>query len=159
MSGIPNRSVRAKVQAMEHFVNTTSSIWGEWVEDRYCVFSYRHTWPIFVAERNDDGTFKWYENVDKYSITTSRHVTYAHPHVDTMPMTVGAMRSLVVGGAARLAVHGETSSFEMFAAQHNVPDDEVLAIVKRLEKMSEMPPIPTLNPMENHTNPTPMEKP
>lgn len=72
---------------------------------RYVVYSYGEHWPLFVAEWLDDGPVTWYENIDKYSATTSRHKSQAHPHVNTMPMDAGAMRIIATFGTAGLVVY------------------------------------------------------
>ena len=70
--------------------------------ERYVVYSYGTHWPLFI---NQDGI--WYENADRYSPTTSKHRSQAHPLTDTMPMTNAAMRRIVEDGIAGLAVLGE----------------------------------------------------
>jgi hypothetical protein len=42
---------------------------------KYVVYSYGKHFPIFA---NVNG--KWYENADKYSITTSKHTSQARPY-------------------------------------------------------------------------------
>lgn len=114
---VTNRDARAMVQARRPFKTGTKSLWGEWYEQgidgtedvarRYCVFSYRYTWPLFVAEESEDGTVHWYENIDRFSVTTSRHRTAAHPYTATVPMTCNAMQRIVRDGIAGLAAKGE----------------------------------------------------
>ena len=70
--------------------------------DRYVVYSYGSHFPMFVWQ---DGV--WFENQDRYSMTTSKHRSQAHPHTATVPMTTGAMRRIVEDGVAGLAVLGE----------------------------------------------------
>lgn len=114
---IANRETRNYVQSMRPFKNNNGTLWGEWYEQgieetgeivrRYCVFSYRYDWPLFVAEQDGQGAWHWYENIDEYSRTTARHQTQSHPHLLTMPMTLGAMNRIVRHGIAGLAAMGE----------------------------------------------------
>lgn len=80
MSKISNREVRAKVDGLEEFVTNNKTLYAYWrgtgVHRRYCVFSYRDSWPIYVWVPQ---LFTWFENETKYSTTTSRHMTHARP--------------------------------------------------------------------------------
>lgn len=72
---------------------------------RYVVFSYGEHWPLHIW---DDASQRWYSNAVKYSTTTSRHHAQSHPHCDTTPLPLMAMRLLAREGypalvAARLA--------------------------------------------------------
>jgi len=114
---ISSREARRYVQNMHVFKNSNKTLWGEWYEQgipetgeivkRYCVYSYRYDWPLFVAEQDEQGTWHWYENADRFSVTTSKHRSQSHPHVRTVPMTVGAMKRIVREGIVGLAVRGE----------------------------------------------------
>jgi hypothetical protein len=70
--------------------------------DRYVVYSYGSHFPLFVWQ---DGV--WFENQDRYSVSTSKHRSQAHPHTTTVPMTTNAMIRIVQDGVAGLAVLGE----------------------------------------------------
>jgi hypothetical protein len=70
--------------------------------ERYVVYSYGTHHPLFI---NQDGI--WYENQDRYSPTTSKHKSQAHPHANTMPMTTQAMQRIAQDGIAGLALLGE----------------------------------------------------
>jgi hypothetical protein len=103
-----NIKCRALVQQRTPFVaNNLFAVYLNGREDlnlppRYVVYSYGTHFPLFV---NQDGI--WYENQDRYSQTTSKHRSQAHPHANTMPMTTGAMIRIVQDGIAGLAVLGE----------------------------------------------------
>lgn len=117
MKRISNRDTSSHVKDRCVFKNYNDTLWGEWYEQgipetgevvrRYCVYSYRYSWPLFVAETGADGEVHWFENIDRFSVTTSRHKTQAHPRVPTTLMTVGAMRRIVREGMVGLVVHGE----------------------------------------------------
>lgn len=115
---ISSREARHYVQNMRVFKNHNKTLWGEWYEQgtpetgeivkRYCVYSYRYDWPLFVAEHDPQtDAWRWYENADRFSVTTSKHRGQTHPHVHTVPMTVQAMNRIVREGIVGLAVHGE----------------------------------------------------
>lgn len=77
--------------------------------ERYVVYSYGTHFPLFVWQALDVGSGLgiWYENQDRYSVSTSKHKSQAHPHYPTTPMTTGAMIRIVEDGIAGLAVLGE----------------------------------------------------
>jgi hypothetical protein len=70
--------------------------------ERYVVYSYGKHFPLFVHQ---DGI--WYENQDRYSVSTSKHRSQSHPHTNTMPMTTSALQRIIDDGIAGLAVLGE----------------------------------------------------
>lgn len=71
---------------------------------RYVVYSYGHHFPMFVAEwqAGDRENATWYENKEKYSVSTSKHKTQLHPHTDTTPLGLNEIRAIVSGGISRL---------------------------------------------------------
>ena len=102
MERVANRDARRYVQERKPF--TGSNTEGVWRRDsntharRYVVTSYGNHFPLFIWE---DGV--WYENVDKYSPTTTKHKSQLHPHCETMPMTCQDMVCLMyygIGGVA-----------------------------------------------------------
>ena len=44
----------------------------------YVVYSYGHHFPLWVYDREKS---QWYENKDKYSVTTSKHKSQSRPQV------------------------------------------------------------------------------
>ena len=94
---ITNVTARQYVQKRERFHG--NNLYGEYHGDRYVVTSYGDHFPLFIWE---DGT--WYENIEKITVTTSKHRTQTHPHEDTLPMSVENMRVLVDYGIAGVAV-------------------------------------------------------
>jgi hypothetical protein len=102
MNRVANRDARKYVQEGKPF--TGSNTEGVWRRDpnthepRYVVTSYGNHFPLFIW---DDGV--WYENVDRFSPTTSKHKTQLHPQCETMPMTCRDMVCLMyygIGGVA-----------------------------------------------------------
>lgn len=88
-----NREARKYVQAKQPF--TANNIFGEWVragvgysgtagEDIYAVYSYGKHFPMyaFIPSVN-----RWFANVDRYSVTTSKHKGQAHPHESCMEVS------------------------------------------------------------------------
>jgi len=100
---VTNIMARPRVQNKESFQG--SNLFGQWMTkrdqpySRYVVYSYGYHWPLFVYENG-----VWYENADKFSVTTSKHRSQVHPHEDTLPMSVENMRVLVDYGIAGVAV-------------------------------------------------------
>ena len=95
---VANRDARGHVQRREAFRG--SNVFGYWWFDtpRYVVSSYGDHFPMFIWEAG-----VWYENIDKYSITTSKHKTQTHPLEDTLPMTWNNMVVLMHHGIAGVA--------------------------------------------------------
>lgn len=60
----------------------------------YVVYSYGEHWPLFICVTSPSGETTWYENSDRYSITTSIHRTRTHPHCDTVERGCAEMRKL-----------------------------------------------------------------
>ena len=58
--------------------------------EKYTVWSYGYHWPLWIYK---DG--KWYENNDKYSVTTSKHKTQSHPNTTILnQLSAEEMRTL-----------------------------------------------------------------
>lgn len=103
MGKITNIMARNHVQQRAPFIG--NNLHAEWMGmdtdyPRYCVFSYGRDWPLFVWE---NGT--WYENVDRCSVTTSKHKNQTHPMEETMLMTVENMRVLTHKGIVGVAIN------------------------------------------------------
>ena len=92
-----NYNCRSYVRQCQPFV--ASHLWGEWSNGRYMVFSYGQHWPLFVYEQV---TNTWYGNQNKYSPTTSRHYSQAHPLVEMVMLSVDDMKAVVRGGSVAL---------------------------------------------------------
>ena len=77
--------------------------------ERYVVYSYGTHFPLFVWQACDQGSEfgMWFENQDRYSVTTSKHKSQSHPHYPTTPMTTGALQRIAEDGLSGLAVLGE----------------------------------------------------
>lgn len=102
MSSVPhiaNTRCRGYVQSKQPFkAHNLSAEWttrGE--SDMYIVFSYSH-WPLFIFT---DG--QWYENEERYSVTTSKHRSQSHPHISTTLLSRHNMTILMERGYAALA--------------------------------------------------------
>lgn len=96
-----NQNARLYVQAREAFKG--SNTYGVWHSnpDIYVVYSYGDHWPLFIYQ---DG--HWFENCDKYSVSTSKHRTQLHPHTDTTLMDSGSMICIAMSGMEGLAALG-----------------------------------------------------
>jgi hypothetical protein len=105
MDRVANKDARKYVQERKPFSGSnTEGVWRtSWKDEnthtrRYVVTSYGNHFPLFIW---DDGV--WYENVDRFSPTTSKHKTQLHPQCETMPMTCKDMVCLMyygIGGVA-----------------------------------------------------------
>lgn len=90
---VRNVDMRPYVQRLEEFENSHGNMFATWAGDgdnrRYVVYSYRTSWPVFAYSPHLD---KWWENKDKVSTTTSRHLNQAHPHTATDKISVHDLR-------------------------------------------------------------------
>ena len=75
-----NAKCREFVQMRVEF--TGSNLLAECHGENYFVFSYGHHWILFAYV---DGV--WYENDERYSMSTSKHRSQCHPHVDTVKLS------------------------------------------------------------------------
>ena len=104
--GVTLAEVRKYVQNRENFGTSTGHLFahtyghGDPKHKRYVVYSYGSHWPLFVY---DYGTKRWFENSDKYSVTTSKHRTKAHPHCETTELPREQMTVLADHGYRALA--------------------------------------------------------
>ena len=121
MSKITNREAGHKVARKETFTTGNETMFANWVEvggaadpqteGLYVVYSYRISWPIYVWS---EVAQKWFANKDKFSLTTSRHMSYAHPPVAREDLTwlhLDQMMALAAWGYAGLVqqkLEGET---------------------------------------------------
>ena len=91
MARISNRDASNYVRRRQEFKG--SNLFGTSLGERYVVYSYGAHWPLFVY---DSGV--WYENQDKYSQSTSRHLKQAHPAAATTKLPVNQMLSIAERG-------------------------------------------------------------
>ena len=86
---VSNIKCRSKVQNLESFQG--SNLYGQrGGGDFYVVYSYGEHWPLFVHK---NGT--WYENSEKYSVTTSKHRSQSHPGVETVLKTMSELKKMI----------------------------------------------------------------
>lgn len=104
MKQIANRDARDYVRNKEHFKG--SNLFTDEVDldtsTLYVVYSYGRHFPLFVAETDADNNTRWYENIDKYSRSTSKQKSQAHPHFDMTPLSVEDMQRIAIDGFTEL---------------------------------------------------------
>lgn len=99
MERTSNGQCRKFVQSRKPF--KANNLFGVIEGNLYVVYSYGHHWPLFVCDMNNN---QWYENTDKYSVSTSKHKSQSNPHVNAViPMTVKEMQKFI--GAMSLLSH------------------------------------------------------
>lgn len=72
--------------AQVHTRNSEPDTW-------YVVYSYGVHWPLFICANG-----VWFENEDRFSVTTSKHRSQTHPHCPTMLLSTEWMKKLAQGG-------------------------------------------------------------
>jgi len=95
MLKLSNSNVRGAVQNLKEFKNTNGTLFGRW-ETRflYVVYSYGEHFPLFLCDCSH-GERAWAVNTDKYSVTTSKHFSQAHPQCETVGSNTFEMRELI----------------------------------------------------------------
>lgn len=102
---VPNKLAREFVQKQHPFegsnlygrFHTTENPDGSHTGSWYAVYSYGGHWPLFVYA-NDI----WFENEDKFSSSTNRHRSQAHPHCPTVLLSTKNMFVVANGGYTEL---------------------------------------------------------
>ena len=56
----------------------------------YIVYSYGYHFPMYIKYKNT-----WYENSDKYSVTTSKQQSQARPNAKTKLLSTDKMKELI----------------------------------------------------------------
>ena len=93
MSYVPLREVRDHVAQRKEFKgnNIFARKLGRIGEQIYAVFSYRYDYPILIHAAG-----MWFENQDKFSRSTTRHLSSARPYyIETRKLSVDAMNDLL----------------------------------------------------------------
>ncbi len=103
---VANSKCRQHVQSRTDFKG--SNLYGQWRNNiidpetpdnsRYIVFSYGEHYPLFIYANGC-----WFENEDKYSVSTSKHRSQSHPHVPTVLLSTRWMCQLATRGYAAIA--------------------------------------------------------
>jgi hypothetical protein len=88
---IANRQAREAVEGQKDFV--ANNIFGHNESDTlYVVYSYGHHFPMYAWVRGTG----WIRNVDKYSVTTSKHQNQTRPlGVDFVEMNTEQLREVI----------------------------------------------------------------
>ena len=83
-----NKNCRSLVERKVEFV--ANNIFSTWEKATYVVYSYGKHFPMYVYK---DGNF--YENSDKYSVSTSKHQTQARPSFETLKRNTEELKNLI----------------------------------------------------------------
>lgn len=94
-----NTKSRAFVQEKQPF--KASNLKGVTLTTAYVVYSY-DWYPLFAFSFI---TRKWYENKDRYSVSTSKQKSQCHPHAETVLMSHEELKDFIE--TTRYGVTGE----------------------------------------------------
>lgn len=113
---VSNTKARAKVQELTPFKGSNTfaeynAPQGDTLTHRYVVYSYGYHFPMFIAEWLDGQSPQWYENLDKYSPSTSKQQSQLHPHTKTFYYTTEQMKRIAQSGMAGLVALGERNPY------------------------------------------------
>ena len=67
-----------------------NNVFSEKCDNIYIVYSYGHHFPMYVNYCN-----KWYENSDKYSVSTSKQQSQSRPNAKTKLLKTNKMKELI----------------------------------------------------------------
>lgn len=67
-----------------------NNLYGVEENNKFVVYSYGRHFPLFAYV---DG--QWYENSDRYSVTTSKHRSQSHPLCDTTKVSTTELKNLI----------------------------------------------------------------
>jgi len=84
---ISNSKARQFVQNKLEFKG--NNLFAEVTSGVYKVYSYGRHFPIYAYKDK-----VWYKNVDKYSLTTSKHQSQLHPLEECLELNTEAMKAL-----------------------------------------------------------------
>jgi len=94
---------KAREHVEQHKPFRGSNLWGEWggsEPQKFVVYSYRYTFPLFVYDQIAD---QWYENNTQFSNTTTRHRAQCRPQgVETIKLCVADMEIVAREGGVGL---------------------------------------------------------
>jgi len=83
-------NIRASEYVTERKPFRGSNLFARHIGQAYVVFSYGMHWPLYAYR---DGV--WYENMERYSVTTSKHRRQARPAgVETVLKNVTSMKAI-----------------------------------------------------------------
>lgn len=98
MLKVTNSNVRSAVQSLQEFKNSTGTLFSKWETPLlYVVYSYGSHFPLFLCEHSGGaGRAAWAVNTDKYSVTTSKHFSQAHPQCETVGSNTKEMKAYIL---------------------------------------------------------------
>lgn len=88
-----NKSCRHLVESRTPF--KAHNLFAEMANGFYVVYSYGHHWPLWAFDGQT-----WYENIERYSVTTSRQKSQTRPSILTFKLSCLGMRDLITRGVA-----------------------------------------------------------
>ncbi len=89
-----NSKCKVFVQAKQSFeANNLKAVWRyvSLNEGLYIIYSY-NWYPLFVYDKAQD---KWFENSEKYSVSTSKQRGQCHPQVETILKTLEEIQDFI----------------------------------------------------------------
>lgn len=100
MKKIANRDARYYVEKLLPFKGNNT--WGEnKAHGAYVVYSYGFHWPMFIYAEG-----VWFENGDKYSVTTKKHTSQCRPSgVETAKRSTHDLRKIAEYGICALTLN------------------------------------------------------
>ena len=96
MEKIANKNASVVVSECREFKG--SNTFGVWENDMcYVVYSYGKHFPMYVY---DGISHRWFGNYDKYSQTTSKHMSQCRPTGDVIYKNTAFLKNIIYNGVA-----------------------------------------------------------
>ena len=92
MPRVSNNQAGEFVRFMETFTTNNQTIFAEYKNGNYVVYSYGHHFPMFAHIKGE-----WIGNEDKYSVTTSRHQNICRPSNVSKYVNTNTLKELING--------------------------------------------------------------
>ena len=92
MPRVNNNQAGELVRFMETFTTNNQTMFAEYKNGNYVVYSYGHHFPMFA---NIGG--RWIGNGDKYSVTTSRHQNICRPSNVSEYVDTSTLKAMING--------------------------------------------------------------
>ena len=87
---VSNKNARPLVESRSDFDGANTFARND--DNLYIVYSYGYHWPMFIYSKANN---MWYENISKYSSTTSKQTTQLRPNVKLNPLYCDQMKEII----------------------------------------------------------------
>jgi hypothetical protein len=101
----------------------------------YVVYSYGYHFPMYIAEwlkDEDSSRATWYENIDKYSQSTTRQQSQLRPSSPTIKMDTETMRTLARYGIVGVVVQPQNNRYDYDTKQYTLTPEQINETIAKI---------------------------